>query len=241
LEGSVISSQDNSDLNMKSLTNPYENQKGYEAEAETVRNILQELNDNDPELYEYINNLSYVSPGGYNTSIRAVIWLSLLDRNDNDNELRGHAKVHYGIKVDPQTLVKYNGKDIYLPGGYEVSEDRTVIKTKTANRFDKKFGVFNIVLYVMGQNASSLANEFGDIMFSIEENELARDEILNGDRRSYDEKLSTKYSFAVQKVYKERAKKDFSKDSDLYPLKVYLGNEDSRGFYANDGTLITKL
>ena len=122
----------------------------------------------------------------------------------------------------------YNGKAIDIPFASSSKIGSDVIKGRTF----AGAGQFNVVLYRKGQNASSLANEAGDIMFAFQENDISVDEKVGfkTGREDYFSKASSQYSFAVQSAFTNRKNGELTKSRTIYPL-LYSRNK----IIANDG------
>ena len=200
--------------------NPYEGKEGYEDQAKTVNNILVDLQENDPELYDFIDNLSITDQNGTNLDIGVKVFLS---KNEESTEsASGRAKgndkgiAQVNFLFDETATANYNGNKISLTFGTGFGKNSGAYLGKEAKTNPKSI---NILLYGKGSNASTLANEAGDVMFAYEYNSVAKREA----RSSYDDKTTTQYSFKVQQVYDNRANKKLSTSRDMYPLQYKTG------------------
>ena len=184
--------------------NPYKNREGFENEYREVKAILGNLEKHDKELYDYIDNLT-VSKDGKDFEIKAIVYLST---KKNGDERGQDAEVSIGFSG---AEAEYNGNKIDVPYSNDFKKRRDVIG---GDKSFKKASIINVLLYGDGRNASSLANEAGDIMFAIEYNDISKSD----DAKGYDDKATTQYSFKVQDAFDNRRKEKLSKVRNIYPL-----------------------
>ncbi|MEZ4963520.1 MAG: RHS repeat-associated core domain-containing protein [Saprospiraceae bacterium] len=189
--------------------NPYKKESD---EYNTVNSILKNLKDNDEELYNYIENLTFENFEGKETKVMVNVYLSNLEQSEEkDGISSGNAITPLGISEQDG---EFNGVKIKVPGGDipKNREDGIIGGDKSAS----VPGIFDVLLYRKGQNSSSLANEAGNIMFSFEYNDVQKEEL--SEKRGYYDKASEQYSNKVMATFNNRRDGKLSKERKVYPL-----------------------
>jgi RHS repeat-associated protein len=195
--------------------NPYEGLEGFENEYQKVQGILDALKENDEELYNYIETLTYEDRG---RTRNAKILVFLSNEKEAEEAIDG-SKPDAGTPIAFTPFdVSFNGNTIKLP--FASKDDHKKEALGGDERYKtKQPGVFNILLYKDGANDYSLANEIGDIMFSFEYNDIAIDtKRKNPDNRSYLDEPTRAYSDRVQDTYLNRKNDNLGRSRKVYPL-----------------------
>ena len=193
------------DMDGKEWVNPYNKNS---RRGKRVDEILEELRENDPELYDFIDKLS-MTYSGKKRNIKVTVKLSGKAKGQNGQ----HAEVAY----TPNTARKGEFEGIVTPIPRDMNDDL--------------FG-FSVTIHESGKkvsrNAISLSNEAGDIMYYMYNSE----EVLKEKRQKkpYHDQTTTDYSFAVETVYRKRTRGELPKDKVLYPLI-----QKKLKLYTNDG------
>lgn len=193
------------------LNNP--NDKSLQRELKNARvnesrvgEYLKNLKTNDEALYNYIDNLKVTDKSGITANVKVYVY-SDIKSDGNDGQT---AQTQYN-KSGASPNVDYNGTEIIAP----LSPKNKQIGFDVTIYGDKSFG------------DERLANEAGDIMYSMEHNKEALSEktdyFKNGKKAGMNDYLNSgsgSYSNRVESKYRERKKsgEGKNKDNNPYPL-----------------------
>lgn len=176
-----------------------------------VNEILTQLETNDKQLFDYVDNLK-VTEGPLNIERDVEVFVFLgagLSGSDGETASTSHAD-----RRTAEPDVTYNGDDIVAP--LSVLKDRGQLRVG-----------FKVTLYNSESSFSdvNLANEAGDVMYYMEYNADAVNEVGDDVKiktGGYGEYINTgkgAYSKAVEKKYKERKAESQPREKNPYPLK----------------------
>ncbi|MBX7243657.1 MAG: RHS repeat-associated core domain-containing protein [Bacteroidia bacterium] len=199
----------------------------YNRLASETNNLLKTLEDNDPELYNYINDLKITDKEGNESPLNVYLFL-----NEGDNANR---------PFDGRTTWSSLSSKI---GDFKVGENITgdfqikLDKSKEDGQKKSKWvqGIQVNVWNIEEKRDVFLANEAGDVMFAVNNYTIAwntNNIDSNGKlKKNYATQDSQNYSNNVEYIYTRRKNGTLDKSIKIYPLDN-KGRNDERVFKKN--------
>ena len=178
---------------IKRANNAVDNQKGL---VNTTNEKIQIIKDTDPEFFDKINTLKDKGGNEANVYVRSSENAGPAEEGMTTN---AETFIIYQLKVDPITGEKQPLLSTNLAG-----ENYVTFFTDISL---KEIG-FSITLYNSASN-SSLANEFGDVLYATNNSIASVIEDLKN--IPYNQRESTKYSFKVQDDFEKKLYKNLKK------------------------------
>jgi RHS repeat-associated protein len=196
-----------------------------------VQGLINEIKEKDPELYDYVENLSYTSEvpdengGDFVSKSQPIeVRVYLTDAQKGEDGQRGETL------YDPKdNTIDYNGLSINTP----LSKTNSNVKLAGGLKFKVNRPGFNILLYnnFNSVTTSTLANEAGDVMAYMEYSKVLIKDFDDSDK-GYNDRFATKYSNAVENAHNMIANGKLPKQG-IFPFKT-----TGKSFIAQNGTKI---
>lgn len=210
--------------------------------GDRVDQMINELRRNDPQLYDYINNLQ-VTHDGTEIPVRVPVYIS--DAAYYDLGANSYAKGLTFTTFSKDATAEYQGNEIYAPLLTAPNEKYNAIASvgsvDVTVGFKKGVGS-SIIIYgkvpddpALYNQDRILSNEAGDVMYSMEYNKMAYKGVASGTSSSYFSQYSSQYSFAVEDAYMQ-TKKGTLDEQNKYPLILQQGNPDQ--YKTQNGTVV---